>query len=64
LNLTITGVDLSKVFGRQPKYWGEKVSITDEIIGVSQLLGVRALAAPPQVYACAYNGFTWSEYCL
>ena len=29
------------------------MAITDEIIGISQLLGARALAAPLQVYAYA-----------
>ena len=33
---------------------GEKVKITDEIIGVSQLFGARARAAP-KVYAYDHN---------
>jgi len=50
-----TGVDLSKISGKQPKYWrGKKVAITDETIGVSQLLGARAPAAP-KVHAYAHN---------
>src|SRR6218665_3980983 len=48
-----TGMDLSKIFGEETKYWGgEKVSIIDQIIGVSQLFGglcpdwARARVAP------------------
>jgi len=48
-----TGVDLSNILGCKPKYWGEKVAITDESTGVSQLLGARARAAPPKVYTHA-----------
>ena len=44
------GVDLSKIFGSKIKYWGQRVVITDEIIGVSQLLGACARATPPNVY--------------
>jgi len=42
--LATTGVD--KNIGLQSKYWGEEVAITDEIIGVSQLLGIRARVVP------------------
>ena len=41
-----TGVDLSKILGGKPESWGKMVSITDEYMGVSQLLGARARAAP------------------
>ena len=47
-----TGVDLSKYWGRNQKItcrW-KRVAITDEIIGVYQLLGACAWAAP-RVYA-------------
>src|SRR6218665_2736678 len=32
----------------KPKYWGEKVVRSDKCMGISQLLGVRVRAAPPQ----------------
>ena len=36
------GVDLSQKLGRgKPKYWGKTVVITDENMGVSQVLGAR-----------------------
>jgi len=39
----------------KPKYWVEKVVITDESIGVSQLLGARVRAAPKfYAYGNAY----------
>ena len=48
--LISTGVDLSKILG-ETKYWEvTRVSLTDEIMGVSQWLGARALTAP-KVYA-------------
>ncbi len=31
--------DLSKIFGGKPKYWGQRLVISDKSIGVSQLLG-------------------------
>ena len=38
---------LIKNVGRdKPKYWGQRVAITDEGIGVSQLLVAHASAAP------------------
>src|SRR6218665_180032 len=53
----ITGVDLSKIFGGQTKIlWAnqnmgvQKVVKSDKCMGVSQLLGAGALAAP-KVYA-------------
>ena len=51
----ITSIDWSKILGGQQKYWGQKVTITDETIDVSQLLGARARAAPPKVYAYECN---------
>ena len=47
------GVGLSKILGRnniggQTKIVGEKVAITDESTGISQLLGAHAWAAPPK----------------
>ena len=49
----ITGVDLSKIFGGQTKIlWAnqnmgvQKVVKSDKCMGVSQLLGAGALAAP------------------
>src|SRR6218665_956680 len=45
-----TGIDLSKILVGKPKYWGQKVVKSDKCMGVSQLLGARARAAP-QVYA-------------
>jgi len=36
----------------RPKYWERKKAITDESIGISQLLGARARAVPtPKVFA-------------
>jgi len=50
--LISTGVDLSKILGGQTKLLGgQKVVISDKCMGVSQLLGACARAAPPQVYA-------------
>jgi len=43
---TISGVDLSKILG-----W-KKVSIIDEIISVSQLLGAHAWAPPKSTPMC------------
>ena len=45
------GVDLSKILEGKPKYWRERVVITDESIGVAQLLMAHARAVPPKVYA-------------
>ena len=46
-NTSAVGAVLSKIWEGQPKYWeGQVVAITDEIIGVSQLLEARAQAAP------------------
>src|SRR6218665_2904269 len=42
----ITGVDLSKIFGVQSKILGGKVVKSDKCMGVSQLLGAGARAAP------------------
>ena len=51
--LSVTGVDLSKILRGKPKYWGgQKVVKSDKCMGVSQLLGARARAAP-KVYAYA-----------
>jgi len=52
------GVDFVKNIWGQPKYWGEGVAITDESIGVSQLLGARARAAPKStpMYSTHSNG--------
>ena len=51
--LSVTGVDLSKILGGKPKYWGgQKVVKSDKCMGVSQLLGAHARAAP-KVYAYA-----------
>jgi len=36
---------------------GQGVAITDEIMGVSRLLGARVFAAP-QVYACGFGALT------
>jgi len=42
-----TGVDLSKILGGQIKiFGGQKVVKSDKCMGVSQLLGARAPAAP------------------
>ena len=41
-----TGVDLSKILGGIIKILGEKVVKSDKCMGVSQLLGARARAAP------------------
>jgi len=46
-------IDLSKILGGgKPKYG---VVMTDANMGVSQLLGVRALAAPLKVYAYGHG---------
>ena len=51
----ITGVDLSKILGGQTKILGgQKVVKSDKCMGVSQLLGARARAAP-KVYAYGHN---------
>src|SRR6218665_435577 len=51
-SLESTGVDLSKILGRQTKILGrQKVVKSDKYMGVSQLLGARARAAPPNVLA-------------
>jgi len=50
-----TGIDLSKIFGGKPKYWSQeqKVVITDESMGASQLFGnVRS--------GCDTHEFPWS----
>jgi len=41
-----TGVDLSKILGGNQNIGEQGVAITDEIIGVSRLLGALARAAP------------------
>ena len=43
-----TGVDLSEILEEQTKIFvgGQKVVMTDECIGVSQLLGARARLSP------------------
>ena len=42
-----------QIYWEQPKYWGGKVAITDESIGVSQLLEeTRARAAPQSLRLC------------
>ena len=43
-----TGVDLSKIFGRQPKYRGQWVVITDNMICISQLLVGSCPDCPPE----------------
>jgi len=52
LSGSFTGLDLSKILGGGPNkiLGGKKAAITDESLGVYQLLGVRARAAP-KVYA-------------
>ena len=44
--VVFTGVDLSEKLGGQTKILGEKVVKSDKYMGVSQLLGARARAAP------------------
>ena len=46
LSIVDNGVDLSKILGGQTKRLGEKVVKSDKCMGVSQLLGARAGAAP------------------
>ena len=46
----ITGINLSNMLGAIKIFRGQLVAITDEIIGVSQLLGAHTRAAPPKVY--------------
>jgi len=53
----VTGVDLSQILGGSNHIIGErKMLITDEIIGIYQLLeGACARAAPPKVNAYAFD---------
>src|SRR6218665_2322658 len=55
INISHTGIDLSKILGVQTKLLGgQKVIKCDKCMGVYQLLGERVRAAPPslpQVYA-------------
>src|SRR6218665_1913975 len=64
LNVSGHWRSLVKNIGGEPKYWGQpkfwgkpkywerkKVSITDEIIGICQLLGGLLPGLPPKVYA-------------
>ena len=56
--LLCTGVDLSKILGGQTKIlWGQKVVKSDKCMGVSQLLGARARAAPLSLRLCYCAGF-------
>ena len=55
---TASGVDLKKILGAT-KILGEKVAITDETIGISQLLGAQAPAVPPKV---TYVYSSWVAY--
>jgi len=65
----ITGVDLSKILGGQTKILGgAKDGKSDKRVGVSQLLGARARAAPQSLRLCnyivrvlPYNGY-WFKY--
>src|SRR6218665_3961667 len=55
MSIPTTSADLSKILGdSQNIRGGQKVTKTDESIGVSQLLGAHARAAP-QVYAYDTN---------
>ena len=47
LNIPTTGVDLSKILGGQTKILAGKGDKSDACMGVYQLLGARARAAPP-----------------
>jgi len=53
--LLTTGVDLSKILG------GQKVVKSDKCMGVSQLLGARARAAPPKSTPMLLTGFASDE---
>src|SRR6218665_309380 len=44
---TSTGVDLSKILGGLPKYWGEKVVKSAKCMGDSQLLEGHVSGLPP-----------------
>jgi len=44
--MVATGVNLSKILGETKILWEQRVVITDESIGISQLLGEHARAAP------------------
>ena len=54
-----TGVDLSKILGEQSKYWGQRVAITDEIIGVSQLLGGTCPDCPQSLCLVLFGFNFW-----
>ena len=44
-----------KNIGGKPKYWRERVAITDESTGVTQLLGARARAAPQSLHLWSHQ---------
>ena len=47
MSIIVTGVDFSKILGEQTKILGEQKEVnSDKCMGVSQLLGALALAAP------------------
>jgi len=39
---------MSKIFGGKQDYWGERVVITDQSIGVSKISGGHVLGLPPK----------------
>src|SRR6218665_1018228 len=52
---------LVKNIGGNPKYWGKRVVITHEIIGVSQLLGEHGPGLPPKTTPMAVR-FPMRDY--
>lgn len=48
------GVDLSNILWEQAKILGQKVAITDETMGISQLLGRPPVLPPKSTPMCVY----------
>jgi len=62
LYITVTGIDLSKIFGGKPTYWGGiRVVITDECIGTSEILGVHDGLPSKSMLAVAKTGHLLTE---
>jgi len=46
----------------KPKYWGAKGGKIDKCMGVSQLLGARARAAPPKSIRLCFQGALFESF--
>src|SRR6218665_281686 len=51
---------LNNDFVEKPKYWVQEVAITDEILGIPQLLGAHARAATPKSTLMEYISSLWT----